>query len=54
MLFPMGISNEKSAYDKWGQNKIPKISQLKDIINYRIKNIINIIKRFMNRNIQKF
>ena len=45
----MGISNEKSAYDKWGYNKIPKISWLKDIVNFRIKNIINIIKTVMNR-----
>ena len=30
-------------------NKIPKISWFKDIVNFRIKNIIKIIKTDMNR-----
>ena len=38
MLFPQGISNVKYVNDKWGQNKIPKISQIKPIVHFIIKN----------------
>ena len=39
MLINMGISNVKSTYDKWGQNKIHKISWLKAIVDFIGKNI---------------
>ena len=44
MLFLIGISNVKSVNDKWGQNKLPKISQIKAIVHFIIQNILkNII-----------
>ena len=44
MLIPIGISNVKSVNDKWGQNKLPKISQIKAIVHFIIQNILkNII-----------
>ena len=50
MLFPLGISNVKYVYEKWGQNKLPKISQIKAIVHFiiqnYIKNIIDIMGRF--------
>ena len=39
MLINQGISKVKSGYDKWGQNKIHKISWLKAIVDIIGKNI---------------
>ena len=43
MLIPIGISNVKYVYEKWGQNKLPKISQIKAIVHFIIQNFIKII-----------